>query len=260
MEWIYSMGMIARLGPENILHLHGLHILSSQERQASSWFIQVDDLCQQYSLPSPLHLLKNPPSKPSLKKLVRQKVLDWWTQKFRTAAAKLDSLYLFRANFMSLSRPHPIWTSAGCSSYEVRKATVQAKMLSGRYRTCWLRRHWSGDPTGTCRIPGCSGSPGTLSHLATGQCPGLASAVVRAVALWAAFLKEHPLLFPVVKHFSLGNPEDFLAFLVDPTTRPQVITLSQKYGTIIFEHLCYLTRTWLFQMHKQRLKLLQLWK
>ena len=160
---------------------------------------------------------------------------------------------------MSLSRPHPIWTSAGCSSYEVRKATVQAKMLSGRYRTCWLRRHWSGDPTGTCKIPGCLGSPGTLRHLATGECPGLASAVVRAVALWTAFLREHPILFPVVQHFSLGDADHFLAFLVDPTTQPQVITLSQKYGTIILDQLCYLTRTWLFQMHKERLKQLQLW-
>ena len=38
---------------------------------------------------------------------------------------------LFRAEFMSLSHPHPIWTSAGSSPFEVKKANVQARMLSG---------------------------------------------------------------------------------------------------------------------------------
>ena len=161
---------------------------------------------------------------------------------------------------MSLCKPHPIWTSAGSSPYEVRKATIQARMLSGRYRTCWLRRHWSGDQSGTCQIPGCSGEPGTLRHLATGECPGLATALVRAVALWSSFLKDNPVLFPLVQEFSLGDPDEFLAFLVDPTTRPPVITLSQTYGTTIIEQLCYMTRTWLFYMHKERLKLLKLWK
>ena len=161
---------------------------------------------------------------------------------------------------MSLSHPHPIWTSAGSSPYEVKKATVQARMLSGRYRTCWLRRHWSGDSSGTCRVPGCSNELGTLQHLATGECSGLANAFVRSLALWKSFLRDNPILFPVIKHYSLGDPIDFLKFLVDPTTQPLVISLTQTHGTNITEKLCYMTRTWLFYMHKERLKLLELWK
>ena len=35
-------------------------------------------------------------------------------------------------------------------------------MASGRYRTCWLRRYWSGDPTGSCQVPECiPATPGT---------------------------------------------------------------------------------------------------
>ena len=160
---------------------------------------------------------------------------------------------------MSLSKPHPIWTSAGSSQYEVRKATVQARMLSGRFRTCWLRRHWSGDPTGSCRVPGCSEVPGTLRHLATGECPGLSNALVRATALWTSYLKDNPLLFPVINHYSLGDQDEFLGFLLDPTTLPPIITLSQRHGSIIIEQLCYLIRTWLYYMHKERLKLMNLW-
>ena len=146
---------------------------------------------------------------------------------------------------MSLSQPHPIWTTAGSSPYEVRKATVQS------------RRHWSGDSSGHCKVPGCSDTPGTLQHLATGECPGLADALVRAVALWKSFLLQNPILFPVVKHYSLGD--SFLSFLLDPTTMPLVISLTQTHGKQISEKLCYMTRTWLFYMHKERLKQLGLW-
>ena len=121
------------------------------------------------------------------------------------------------------------------------------RMLSGRYRTCWLRRHWSGNVSGTCQIPGCSDQPGTLQHIATGECPGLSTS-------------DNPVLFPVVQHYSVGDNCEFLAFLVDPTTQPTVISLTQTHGSIIIEKLCYMTRTWLFMMHKQRLKLLNLWK
>ena len=254
------LGMISRLGPSNIVHKHAMNILSSNTPSQHSWFSQIIQISQQYSLPNPIQVLSCPLSKESYKKLTSKHVLDWWNDKLRADAAKLDSLHLFRSNFMSLSKPHPIWTSAGSSPYEVKKATVQARMLSGRYRTCWLRRHWSGDPTGNCRIPGCSGMTGSLQHLATGECPALYGALVRAVAIWSSFLKETPNLFPIVKQYSLGPPEEFLSFLVDPTTLPPVIALSQLHGSIIIEQLCYMTRTWIFFMHKQRLKLLNLWK
>ena len=218
-------------------------------------------LCDQYSLPDPFSILTNPPTKDTFKRQVKLKVIDWWQIKLRAEAALLDSLSMFRSDFMSLSSPHPIWTSAGSSPYEVKKATVQARMLGGRYRTCWLRRHWSGDQSGSCRIPGCTGEPGTLLHLATAQCQGLTSAKVRAVALWSNFLRKEPNLFPVIRDFSLGDPLSFLAFLVDPTTRTNVISLAQYHGAQydVIGKLCYMTRTWLFIMHKERLKLLGLW-
>ena len=259
------LGMISRLGPGNILHQYGMQVLASPTSYSQSWFLQVKEICQQYSLPDAHSLLSDPPSRYSFKRSARQKVIDFWNAKLRECAdptnpAYLPSLSFFRVNFMSLSRPHPIWTSAGSSPYEVKKATVQARMLSGRYRTCWLRRHWSGDQSGNCNIPGCINVPGTLQHLATGECPGLHNSLVRAVALWKSFLSDNPMLFSVVKHFSLGDPTSFLSFLLDPTTQPLVISLTQIHGTIISEKLCYMTRTWLFYMHKERLKLLQLWK
>ena len=250
--------MISRLGHSNILHRVATQALSTPGNYKNSWFLKVKDICAQYCLPDPLTILSSPPSHNSYKNTTKQKVLNFWNTELRAAVQGLDSLSMFKAEYMSLCQPHPLWTSAGSSPFEVRKATVQARMLSGRYRTCWLRRHWSGDPTGHCKVPGCSDQPGTLLHMATGECPGLTAALIRAVALWKSFLQQNPLLFPVVKEYSLGN--EFLSFLLDPTSKPLVISLTQVHGKQITDKLCYMTRTWLFYMHKERLKQLGIWK
>ena len=187
-------GMIGRLGSNSILHRHGCEILSSPPASPipsrQSWFHQLRSLCETYSLPDPIYILANPPSKLEWKKVTKAQVIKLWTKRLRAEAASKPSLANFRASHMSLCSPSPIWTSCYNSPYEMKKASIQARMISGRYRTCWMRRHWAEEESGVCRIPGCTGdAPGTLLHLATGQCPGLASANAAAAAHWSSFLR-----------------------------------------------------------------------
>ena len=158
------LGMISRLGPDNILHRLACSKLSFEKPSSKSWFLQVKSICTQYSLPDPMSTLANPQSKSAYKRLVKSKVIDFWERKLRLDASLLPSLQFFKPQFLSLCRPHPIWSSAGSNPYEVKKACAQARMLSGRYRTCWLSRHWSGDSSGSCTLPAChrDPSPGTL--------------------------------------------------------------------------------------------------
>ena len=258
------LGMIARLGPSSILHHHGCQILSdppaSQLPSRQSWFLQVRALCQEYALPDPLYVFANPPPKAEWKKVTKHAVIKLWSSKFRTEAASKPSLIYFKASHMSLCSPSPIWTSCHNSTYETKKATVQARMGSGRYRTCWLRRHWGHEETGMCRVPGCSGDlPGTLLHLATGQCPGLASATAAAAAHWSSFLQVHPHLLPIIQVSTSSSPEVFLSLLLDPSTQAPVITLAQEHGQDVVNQLCFLTRTWLYTLHRERLKKLGFW-
>ena len=107
---------------------------------------------------------------------------------------------------MSLTATSPLITTCHGKPHEVRKATIQLRMLSGRYRTCWLRRHWSGESSGFCRVPGCSGNtPGTLAHLATGDCPGLALATQEATTHWTNFLNDQPYLRPLIHQVASGD-------------------------------------------------------
>ena len=161
---------------------------------------------------------------------------------------------------MSLTSPSHLLTSCGSSGHEVKKMTVQIRMLSGRYRTCYFRRHWSGDSTGSCRVPGCEAdTPGTLEHLATGQCQGLKPATALATSHWVKFASSRPHLLPLLLSYANGEPADFLPFLLDPTTQAPVLALAQSCGRQVIDDLCLLTRTWLYLHHKARYRALGLW-
>ena len=78
--------------------------------------------------------------------------------------------------------PHPLWWTCGSSPSAVRAATVQAKMLSGRYRTCWLRRHFGVGESGSCRLPGCGMVQGDTAHLLSWECPALLPFLTQTVS------------------------------------------------------------------------------
>ena len=108
------LGIIASLGPDNILNNHGRHILlsASTDKNCKSWFLSVRTLCQHYSLSDPLLILQSPQSKAKWKTLCKSKVIDWWQVKLRGEADLLPSKLHFKPACMSLCSPHPIWTCA----------------------------------------------------------------------------------------------------------------------------------------------------
>ena len=259
------LGMVARLGPACPLFSYGMHILANPPQPARTaskiWFLQVRGLCQQYGLPDPVEVLQSAPSKGKWKSAVKRQVMAYWTAKLRTAGEELPSLSFLRLSHMSLLSPSPILTSCSASQFECKKATVQLRMASGRYRTCWLRRHWSGDPTGTCQVPDCTpATPGTLSHLVTGQCRGLAAATAAAVATWSEFASSRPYLRPLLTSIAGADSDTFAAFLLNPSTQAPVLALAQEHGQLVVDELCHLTRTWLYSFHCARYRALGLWQ
>ena len=134
--------MICHL-PGDSLHRRAVRCLKTSKPSTKSWFTQIRDVCLLYHLPHPLLLLLNPPSKSSLKKLFKAHIINYWELKLRGEASLLPSLTYFKPEFHSLACPHPIYWTAGSNTYEVAKAIIQGKMLSGRYRTELLSRYWS---------------------------------------------------------------------------------------------------------------------
>ena len=155
--------MITRL-PHNILHSIAKYILTTSSDSSKSWFFHIRSLTLQYGLPHPLILLENPPSKFSFKKLVSSKVMEFWERKLRQSSIPLKSLRYFNPYFMSLKTPHPLWTSCGDNPLEISKAIIQAKFLSGRYRTDSLLSHFEESVNPQCAL--CKKEvTGSLEHL-----------------------------------------------------------------------------------------------
>ena len=201
-----------------------------------------------------------PPTKEDFKKLIKQKVIAYWEVTLRDEADKLKSLCYFKPDFMSLMVPHRLWTSAGYSPYNVAKATVQATMLSGRYRCGALERHW-GKGDGYCTLSeSCAESMDDVRHILQG-CSAL-HAVREMLVLFTSSYSTNlsPLLRDLlVQSCSPSNPE-LCDFLLDCSALPTVISMAQCLGQDIYLHLFNVTRTWVYALHRERLKLKGEWK
>ena len=200
-------------------------------------------------------LLDNQPTKEQFKKLAKTHVHDFWETKLRVDAAALPSLEYFRPSFMSLDKPHPLWTTAGSSPYEVNKACIQAKMLSGRYRTEKLCRYWSTNTNGFCLAPSCMETIEDLEHILT-TCKSMETTRVKLRASWLTNAATNPLTHQLILRVICFSTKEFTQFILDPSTNPEVIRLQQIHGFKILKNIFYLTRTWCHTIHKERLKAL----
>ena len=255
-----NFGMITR-NPNSILYRLGLEIYAYGKLPPKSWFAQVRNICHLYQLPHPILLMQQPLSKLSFKALVKKTVVQYWEEKFRLDASELPSLKYFCPANMSLTSAHPVWLSASSSSYEVSKATVQAKMLSGRYRTELLSSHWSDNPNGWCLTPECLGNQVTedLDHILA-SCPSLAHQRRNLQVFTLQFAKNNPTVQPILSTYCSPDHPMFCQFLLDCSCLPEVHTLVITNGSICLDMLLYVGRTWCYTLHRERARLLNKWK
>ena len=182
---------------ENVLHKHAQQVLVEAKTSSKSWFIIVRDICLQYGLPHPLTLLQSPLTKEQLK--TKKHILNYWEIKIRAEAVALPSLQYFHPNFMNLTVTHPVWTSAGPSPYQVAMSTVQATMISGRYRTEELCSKWTPNSSGCCQAPSClnSNEKEDIHHILA-VCCSLGPTRVKLTDFTEHFFLQHPLIQPLV--------------------------------------------------------------
>jgi hypothetical protein len=246
-------GMLARQ-EDTILQTHGKHVLTSARSTASSWFQKVRDNCLIYQLPHPLAILDQPLSKQKFNRLVKARVTDHWEVKLRSKAAALTSAPYFKPQFMSLIRPHPIWSSCGSNPFECHKAVITTRMLSGRYLTDKLQRHWTHNKAGTCLLPDCfPGSEGSLEHLLL-CCEALSHTRSNLMSLCFRVAAECDELYRIIT--CVLNSDDqvmTMQFLLDCTVMPEIIRAVQVSGSAICDRLLYIGRIWCYNIHRERM-------
>ena len=252
-------GMICRL-EESILHQIADYLLSTARASSGSWFLLIRNLCLQYRLPTPLTLLHHPPTKAQFKSLIKSHIIDYWETQLRSEA-KLPSLRYFNPQFMSLTKPHLLWSMCGSNPFEVNKAIVQARMLSGRYLTDQLSRHWTDNSAGTCRIPGCSGQlAGSLEHILL-YCPALQTTRTKMVNFCFEIANQSADIQDIVSTVLTSPNHTILTqFLLDCSALPAVINLKQTHGLQPLQHLFRMSRNWCYSIHRRRMELMGLFQ
>ena len=133
---------------------------------------------------------------------------------------------------------------------------TQCRMLSGRYRTELLARHWSSNRSGYCLAPTCTLVYEDLAHILI-SCPAYMTTRLKLRNLWLSCKIQ--LLHNLVSSMLIGPATDLIQFILEPSTHPQVISLSQNYGSDILRAVFHLTRTWCYTLHRERAKLLGRW-
>ena len=252
-------GMISRQ-PQNLLHQHAENLFTAKLISPKSWFNQIRDYCLMYGLPHPASLLASPFEKFAFKKLVKKKVIDYWEHKLRDEASSLRSLAFFFPQYMSLTCTHPLFVSAGNSPAKVSMASIQAIMLSGRYRCDALVRHWSPNITGFCSLSiNCANQLEDIPHIL-----GICSALSPTRSKLYNFTKTKSVTFPdEVKNFVLNafqpSSPDFIQALLDCSVIPAVIRLSQNCSDDVIAAISEISRTWIYVIHRERLKLRGQW-
>ena len=258
-----NFGMICRL-PQSILNEHARNIFNYSTISNKSWFFKIRELCVKYDLPHPKELLENPPTKAQYKSMVKKRVISYWEKSLREEAAALDSLLYFKPSFMSLIRPHPLWYTAGSSSSKVSMACLQAIMISGRYRCEALCRYWS--PTnkdGFCLLspsPSCSRTVETIKHILH-FCISLQPIRDKLKLMTLKYCEEVPEISDIINDFLIHptDPDLTCQVLLDCSVVPCVIRAVQHHGRHVLHHLFHITRIWVYNLHKKRMKILGRW-
>ena len=138
-------------------------------------------------------------------------------------------------------------------------ATTQALMLSGRYRTELLCSHWSLNKSGVCLLSSACTEKESITHMLV-NCVALSDTRVKLMNFTKNYTRQRaPIVAQLVESFCNPKSVDFIQFLLDCSVLPAVIALKQQKGEIILTYLFDITRTWVYTIHKQRLKILGRW-
>ena len=123
--------------PNSKEHLLVHRQLAVKDPYSNSWVMHVARLLRQYDLPSPHHLLTNPPGRTSTgwKMQVKEAIRSYWMKELiQDVGHKITARFLSKDS-LKCGILHPLWNLTPFHLYDIRQACIKAKMLAGVY---WL--------------------------------------------------------------------------------------------------------------------------
>ena len=138
-------------------------------------------------------------------------------------------------------------------------ASVQAALISGRYRIENLVRHWSPGSNGFCQLSDRCNTPENIQHFLQ-HCLALQDTRTKLLNFTQSYCNSHPEISAILMKYCNPNSELFTQFLIDCSTLPEVIRIVQTKGKQILTEIFTVTRIWCYTLHRERLKILGRWR
>ena len=255
MRVLSNFSMICHL-QNNPLHSIAKNALIRARPSSRSWFTMLREICIKYNLPHPLNLLDSPLPPIKFKTMYKLKIKEYWRIYLYEKCSALSSLQYLLTPYLSLTQPHPIFTSLQGNPYELRAASVQALLLCGRYRTEKLRRHWSRNREGYCINQECYNLKQVESreHFLL-HCRSFSDERRRLHRIITDFSADKPVLKNLLdNYFFIDDNTVRMQFILDPSVLPNVISAAQIFGGVIHQ-LCFkVSRLWCRSLHAARMK------
>ena len=155
---------------------------------------------------------------------------------------------------MSLSKPHPMFTTCSSNTFETNKSMCQAAILSGRFKTDYLSRHWDKEnPEGFCVLCTHLQLRDTLEHFLI-LCNHLSLTRLNILQYWQNYTSEDDILRNLISVKLCSPIQTLMQFLIDPSVDPDVIHGVQR-KVIKLEDVYKLTRMWCYALHRKKLQL-----
>ena len=147
-----------------------------------------------------------------------------------------------------------MFTTCSTNPFETNKSTCQAALVSGRFKTDLLSRHWVKDnPDGLCVLcPGLN-IPGSLEHFMV-TCSTLMPVRITILNYWYSYSEEDDILRKLLITKLRSPMQTLLQFLIDPSVDSDVIWGVQK-KLINLEEIFKLTRSWCYSLNRKKLQI-----
>ena len=159
---------------------------------------------------------------------------------------------------MSLLKPHLLWTTCCGNSYELNKASIQAKYLSGRFRTEKLLAKFSSSNSEFCQLHPSTETVGDLYHHLI-FCEALQDRRQALFEYWKKISSENRTAYNILTEAICLPPDIFLQFILDCSALPHVISAADAHGSTLYYILFKATRTYCYSMYRTRKNLLGQW-
>ena len=206
--------------------------LAMKHLKSKSWTAQLRLILHQYSLPSPLELLDNTPTKVMWKRQVKNAIQNYWYRKLKEDAASKKTLIYLNCDSCCIGSSHPVWR-CGSDPLQVRMAGIKARLLVGRYPLTATK--YAGNKLQQ-KCPLCMEAPETMAHFIL-ECSKLES-------------YRQPLMTKIQPWLhNIQDREEMVKFILDPS-----------HFSSDVEEIYYLegtTRRLCYSLHKHRSQILK---